>query len=520
MNTTSHHKPVRWWPVVLIAVLAVAAIIYGRFIQSVSHQQGNIITLVTLVVSGLWLLVWLLFFSRLSWRTRWWALGLGAGCLGIGIGVFRIKGVSGDLMPIWEYRWTAPEAAGAEASAVTGRTSAEGNGALVSPGGDYPQFLGPHRNATLPEGLRLARDWVARPPTLLWRQPIGASWSGFAVVGNRAVTQEQHGEEERVVCYELSTGRILWTHADKARYASTIAGTGPRATPTIVSNRVLTTGATGILNCLELGTGRRLWTRQIITENHSRMGDWGVTGAPLVRGGQVIVNPGGAGRSLVAYRLADGELAWGGGDDEASNSAATTATFCGVEQILIFNQRAVFGHDAASGRVLWEFPWQRLHPKVSLPVSVSGDRVLISSGYGAGAALLQIARDTNGAFSATRVWKNTRLKAKFNNFVTRGDFIYGLDDGILACLEIATGEQKWKEGRYGHGQFILVRDVLLMTAENGEVVLIDPVPEGPRELTRFAAVKGKTWNPPALAGDLLLVRNDQEAACYRLPIEK
>jgi len=131
---------------------------------------------------------------------------------------------------------------------------------------------------------------------------------------------------------------------------------------------------------------------------------------------------------------------------------------------------------------------------------------------------LQITRDEKGGFTVNRLWKTNRLKAKFNNLVTRNGYAYGLDDGILACLELATGEQKWKEGRYGHGQFILLRDVLLITAENGEVVLLDPVPSERRELTKFRALDGKTWNPPAMVGDLLLVRNDQEAACYRLPV--
>ena len=122
------------------------------------------------------------------------------------------------------------------------------------------------------------------------------------------------------------------------------------------------------------------------------------------------------------------------------------------------------------------------------------------------------------ADSVNRLWKTNRFKAKFNNLVTRDGYVYGLDDGMLACLDLATGELKWKDGRYGHGQFILLRDVLLIIAENGEVVLLDPVPTERRELTKFQALDGKTWNPPAMVGDLLLVRNDQEAACYRLPV--
>ncbi len=57
-------------------------------------------------------------------------------------------------------------------------------------------------------------------------------------------------------------------------------------------------------------------------------------------------------------------------------------------------------------------------------------------------------------------------------------------------------------------------------AEQGDVVLMEPVPEKLLELARFPAFKDTTWNSPALAGEFLLVRNDKEAACYRLPVTK
>jgi outer membrane protein assembly factor BamB len=133
--------------------------------------------------------------------------------------------------------------------------------------------------------------------------------------------------------------------------------------------------------------------------------------------------------------------------------------------------------------------------------------------------LLQISRkEENSTFTADQIWKSLRLKAKFTNVVFKDDYIYGLDDGTLVCLDIATGRTTWKAERYGHGQVILVGDLLLLTAESGEVILIDPVPEEPREVTRFQAIEGKSWNPPALAGPYLLVRNHLEAACYRLPV--
>ena len=109
--------------------------------------------------------------------------------------------------------------------------------------------------------------------------------------------------------------------------------------------------------------------------------------------------------------------------------------------------------------------------------------MLVSSGYGVGSELLKITRDAEGKLTAKQIWKSNRLKAKFTNVIYKDGFIYGLDDGIMACIDASTGELKWKEGRYGHGQEILVGDLLLVTAESGEVLLLDPNPQESRELT-------------------------------------
>lgn len=505
----------------MIVLLAGFTILYFRVLREDSQQWRNIYSMETVLVAGGLLLLWVLLGSRLRWKVRWLVFGSAVGVIGLMVALFRIHGVTGDFVPVLKLRWersppgTASTRVGERTDVLPSRVDATAAKLTNS----FPQFMGPFRNATLPEGPRLARDWSADPPKKLWRQSIGAGWSGFAVAGHQAVTLEQHSEVELVVCYELLSGRLLWSHADNARYFTTIAGEGPRTTPSIVGDRVVTLGATGILNCLKLATGKLVWSKDIITENQSHLPGWGVAGSPLVLGDWVIVNPGGKqDRSLVAYRLNNGEFAWGRGDDEASYSSPCAATLGDVPQILIFNQHAIFGHDAMTGRVLWQYPWNASQPHVALPVALEGDRVLVSSGYGVGSELLHVTRDPAGAFTVNRLWKTNRLKAKFNNLVTRNGYVYGLDDGILACLDLATGELKWKDGRYGHGQFILLPDLLLITTENGEVVLVDPVPTERRELTKFQALTGKTWNPPAMVGDLLLVRNDQEAACYRLPV--
>jgi outer membrane protein assembly factor BamB len=354
---------------------------------------------------------------------------------------------------------------------------------------------------------------------VLWRQPLGAAWSGFSIVGGRAFTQEQRGSEECVSCYDVATGKLLWLHADQARYATTIAGEGPRATPTVVGDRVLTLGATGLLNCLHAATGRKLWQRDILKDADSAVPEWGLAGSPLVLDGRVIVSAGGSrNKSLLAYAVSDGALLWGGGTAAVSYGAPFVATLAGTPQILAFNTLEITAHDADTGKVLWQRPWGNGYPSVAAPVVVSENRVLFTSGYGVGAELLEVQRTENGRFTATPVWQSIRMKAKFANPVARDGFLYGLDDGILACLDLKDGSQRWKQGRYGHGQGLLVGEHYLLMAESGELVLLRPTPEAPNEIARFRVFNAKTWNPIALAGDLLLVRNDLEAACLRLPL--
>jgi outer membrane protein assembly factor BamB len=509
-------RPIRWWPVPLILVLAAGAIAWVWQSHERQHADRNIAIAAIGLIASLLLLLWCLFLSRLRWRIRLGVLGGVVGLILLGMALFRIQGVTGDLLPVLQWRWERPSL-----SALPGQTKTAVNPALAQRAqltNDWPQFLGPHRNSTV-EQPELARDWKAQPPQRLWFRPVGPGWSGFAVAGGRAITQEQRGEDETVICYDLLSGEPLWSYAYPAHFQSSLGGEGPRATPTIVGHRVYALGSTGILNCLELETGKPLWSKDVVRDARAKVNEWGMSSSPLVLDDLVVVSAGGSeNRSLDAYRAGTGEFVWGAGTDGAGYSSPCLVTLAGIAQILIFNGGGVSAHDPATGTNLWKYHWPGGQPHVSMPIVIPNDRLLVSSGYGVGSELLQIQRDPGGAFHATRIWKSTRLKAKFTNLVYRDGYIYGLDDGIMVCLDASSGAQKWKDGRYGHGQEILVRDVLLVGAESGEVILLDPNPQEARELTRFSALPGKTWNPPALAGQYLVVRNDKAAACYRLPV--
>ncbi len=511
--------PLRLWPGWLVFVAAVIAITVVRLRDALTFQQKNMTSMMIMAGAFALLLVWWTCLSRAKWRLRLGVTLVVLGALGLGAAVFRVRGVSGDLVPILELRWAK---SGRSAAAPTSPAIVAApvydplRGEAARP--DFPQFLGPDRTAVL-AGPALDSDWAARSPRELWRIKVGPGWSGFAMVGGRAITQEQEGARELVTCYDLLTGRPLWSHGDAARYDNPVGGEGPRATPTIVGERVFTLGSTGRLNALDLASGRVLWTRDLVAEAGARIPEWGYAGSPLVLEGRVIVSAGGkADQSLIAFRADTGERIWAAGTAEAGYGAPFVATLAGRRQILAYNHRRITAHDAADGAVLWEYPWGRGYPHVAVPVVAGPDRVVFSAGYGVGSELLEIKRAADGRLAAERVWQSLKLKAKFANPVARDGFLYGLDDGMLTCLDLRDGAQQWKEGRHGHGQSVLVGDLFLLMAENGELVLLRPTPAGPGELHRFRVFPSKTWNPPALAGDLLLVRNDLEAVCLRLPL--
>lgn len=386
---------------------------------------------------------------------------------------------------------------------------------------DYPCFRGRDGLARI-EGVRLARDWSARPPRLIWRISIGQGWGGFAVAEGLAFTQEQRGESEAVVCYDLATGEQRWVHTDAACFRSPTAGDGPRATPAVAHADVYTLGATGILNCLDVRTGRRRWSVDILADNRAGNLFHGLSGSPLVVGDAVVVSAGGAhSHSLAAYERSTGSRLWIGGDDAAGYGSPLLCRITGQRQIVILNRPGLAAHDPHTGKVLWTFPWANdQETNCSQPVPLDGDRVLVSTGYGKGCALVAIKPSSDGTWSAEPIWTSRNMKTKFSSAVAREGYAYGLDDGILTCIDLADGQRRWKAGRYGHGQVLLVGDVLLIQAESGEVVLVEATPDEHHELGRFSALEGKTWNYPALAGSLLLVRNDREAACYELPVER
>ncbi len=314
----------------------------------------------------------------------------------------------------------------------------------------------------------------------------------------------------------MSAGR----YAYPAHFSETLGGEGPRSTPTISKGEVFSLGATGMLDCLNGSTGEPKWSVNILEGNANII--WGMAGSPLVYDRVVVVNPGAqnkstSGKALVAYDRSTGKPVWSAGDRRAGYSSPMLATIAGTRQIVLFDGQGLGGYDAKTGKELWQFKWDETLNGINVaqPLILENDRVFISSGYGIGCALVQVSR-SGDQWSASQVWKNKAMRCRFNNPVVYKGDIYGLDEGLLVCLDPKTGQRKWREGRYGHGQLLLSGDLLVILSETGQLALVEANPQRYRELGRFPAIEGKTWNYLALMDGKAFVRNHLEMACYDL----
>ena len=380
----------------------------------------------------------------------------------------------------------------------------------------WADFLGPGRLGHYDQ-MPILTEWPAGGLPQVWKQPVGGGYASFTAANGVAFTIEQRRGNEAVAAYALRTGRERWTHSWKARFEEMLGGPGPRATPVWDDGRVYALGAEGELRCLEAATGKLIWNKNILADNGAANLRWGMSASPLIVDGKVIVTPGGHhGNSVVAYDKLTGHRVWGSLDDKAAYASPTVAMVGGRRQLLVMTARRAVGLTVDDGRLLWEYPWVTEQDiNAAQPLAVAPNRVFLSSGYGHGATVLELTAQGD-AFETRVVWANTRMKNKFNSAVLYEGYLYGLDEGILACVDVESGALKWKGGRYGYGQLLLSSGHLVVLTEEGDVVLVRAVPEKLQEVARFCAIQGKTWNIPAISDGLLLVRNEVEMAAFRI----
>jgi outer membrane protein assembly factor BamB len=381
---------------------------------------------------------------------------------------------------------------------------------------EWPGFRGPNRDGVA-RGVRIATDWSATPPQAIWRRPIGPGWSSFAVDGDLIFTQEQRGDDELVAAYRLSDGEPVWRHRDAVRFYESNGGAGPRGTPTLSNGRVYTFGATGILNALDENNGATIWSRNVAIETGVTVPDWGFSSSPLVVGDIVIVAASG---KLAAYDAGTGQRRWFGPDGGFSYSSPHRLTINGVTQVLLLGGNSATSVSPIDGSVLWKYDWAG--GAIVQPAVLGNGDILVHSlapTGGEGIRRLTVTQQAGNGWKVEERWTSTGLKPYYNDFVVHKGHAFGVDGSILACIDLADGARKWKGGRYGAGQVMLLpdQDLLLVVSDEGYLALVSATPDQFKEIARFPALEGKTWNHPVVVRDVLLVRNGEEMAAFRLP---
>ena len=578
-NAAANVRPLRTWP----AMFLVALMIVTRF--GPAFLEGGLpaywmIAVFGPVLCSLLLVIWWLTTSRATWRERligflgligslavtvvladptmrgagtinltapmgMMAFALGAAFFGkrnpkfrtalallfavAGLGfslLLRNEGMTGEYALSLHWRWSQtpeafmlarrkPEAAAPVQRADIDRITAS----LAHP--EWPGFRGADRSGRS-AGPPIATNWTARPPKQLWKIPVGPAWSSFAVAGNFLFTQEQRGPRETVVCYEADTGREVWNQPFEGRLDDPLGGPGPRATPTIAEGGLFVTCATGDFLRLNPVTGAMVWKKNLQAVAGRAVPMWGFAASPLVTGSTVIVHAGGPGdKGLLGFDIASGELRWSAADGNDSYSSPQLNTLAGEELVLMLTNDGLLLLDPATGKARLNYEWKFGNYRALQPCVIGDDTVLLPTGMNTGTRAIRITK-ANGKLAAEELWTSRNLKPDFTDFVTHHGCAYGIDGGIFTCIDLKTGDRKWKGGRYGKGQVLLLEKagLLLVAAEDGRVVLVRADPNAQAEVDSFKAIDGKTWNHPVIVGDRLYLRNSQEAACFELPTAK
>jgi outer membrane protein assembly factor BamB len=428
---------------------------------------------------------------------------------------------------------------------------------------DWPQWMGPNRDAVWPE-TGIVKSFPKDGPKILWRTEISSGYSGPAVADGRVYVADRVLAKgamnpadpfdsktevksfERVLCLNSKTGKEIWKHEYDCPYRISYPA-GPRCTPTVSGGKVYSLGAMGDLFCLDATTGKPVWSKNFPKDYQAPVPTWGFCGHPLVYKDLVICIAGGEGSVAVAFDKETGKEKWKNlSAREQGYSPPTLINSGGKDQVVIWHAQAVNGLDPASGKLLWSVGLEPSFGMAIMAPRQHGDK-LFAAGIGGAAVVLQLEGE-----KVKTVWQEATVKGNafapkprglypvnMTPFIDNG-IIYGVDQpGMMRAVELETGKKLWfdfkpvigkeeEEGykNAGSGTAFLVKngDRYFLFAETGDLIIAKLSPKGYEELSRAkildptgAAFNRKiVWSHPAYAEKCAFIRNDKEIVCVSL----
>lgn len=384
-------------------------------------------------------------------------------------------------------------------------------------GGNWPQWRGTNRDGISKE-TGLLKQWPENGPPLAWKTTgAGGGYSSFSISDGKMYTMGLRADKEYVIAFDVATGKQLWATAHGAAFRND-RGDGPRGTPTIDGGTLYSLGGNGDLSAIDAKNGKLLWSQNVLEKFGGSNITWGISESPLVIGEKVLVNAGGPGASIVALNKKDGALIWKSQSDRAGYSSAIPVQVGNTTHVVFFTHTRGLGLDLKDGKLLWEYPRAANNVANAATPVVRGNRVFITSDYGNGGGVVEIAADGK----AQEVYFTKDMRNHHSSAILIGDHLYGFSSNILTAMRFDNGEVAWKDRSVGKGSITFADGHLYALSETGVVGLVEATPAGYKEKGRFRIPQENlpTWAHPVVAGGRLYLRDQDTIYAYDIKEKK
>ncbi len=387
-------------------------------------------------------------------------------------------------------------------------------GSTMARGGDWPGWRGSNRDGKAAEA-GLLKTWPVGGPELIWKATnIGKGYSSVAIVKDGVYTSGDVGEDLMLVALD-SKGQLQWKTVQGPAFSASYGGA--RSTPVVDGNRVYLVGGGGSVTCHDTADGKLIWKREL-KDFGGESGKWGYSESVLVLDDKVIVTPGGK-TAMVALDKATGKNVWRSDvEANAHYSSAIVIREKGCAIIVQGTGSGLIAVNAKDGRKVWSNGFSAGNT-ANCPDPAYADGYLFwANGYGKGGICFKV-DVKDGAWSFTEAWQTKDMICHHGGYVIDKGFIYGNHNGGWSCLDLKTGQPKWKDQKgVGKGSLCFADGMLYLFGEkDGQAGLAAASPDG---FTMSGQMKvagtGSSWTHPVVANGKLYIRYDSTLYCFNV----